>query len=615
MEKDQSVIDVTQCFEYEYNKQRDLRETSEDNYDFVRGNQWVRYPKQEQKLKDSKIPVFNFNMILPVITSIIGYQITNRFDLKAYGVNSTPQGLADNITRLLQYYMNKKTERQYTHAVLDSLISNLGGYLAIDYTNEDDPFGGFKIRRESPFYHLRDSGNEDYDLNNGSYHLRTKWLTADDLKAAYPDAKEEVDKYTRYAENKGISNVWNEWWQKLSKSKKPTRLEYINEKDNTFRVLEKWDMERVKTDVIMDVATDKIIEIPKKMGIERAMKAVQKRGMERRYQATTINKKTLYVKTVLGGIELIQEKKKYDIQCGKFPFVNIFTYWIDGQGMSNVENLKDYQEEHNKRSVNILQILNSTANSGYWVRQFGDGEIQTDIQNLEVNGANIGMIGTYKGSRPPEKIQANNLPTGHVYLDEKALTGLRATGMIGQNFQGMAETAGESGKLFNQRVRQNMNSMQMFIDNLMFSYTLAAEYMVKAIPQKVKTQRTFDIINEETDSREQVTVNSGYMDDITKGDFEVILTPVDNSDSAKEQEWLEKQAMVSMMPPELVPWHLFIRSSLYRDKEKWAEYIEQIMGGQKQSAQKRETVEDAMKVATVNNLLADSRSKEAASQQ
>ena len=87
------VNDVNTAFEYELNQWKDLRQSSEDNYNYVRGNQWVRASKEKAALEQMGVPVLNLNLILPVVTLIVGYQINHRYDLKAYPIKNTPQHL------------------------------------------------------------------------------------------------------------------------------------------------------------------------------------------------------------------------------------------------------------------------------------------------------------------------------------------------------------------------------------------------------------------------------------------------------------------------------------------------------------------------------------------
>lgn len=574
---DTLVVDTNTAYEYELNQWRDLRDTSEENYNYVRGDQWCRYEKQKAKLEKKGVPVLNLNLILPVVVLILGYQIQHRYDLKAYPIRQTPQFLADLITRLIKYTgIKSNLVHELSMTTIDALIANIGGYLCIDWTNEFDPLGDFRIRRESPFYHLRDSGNDHYDINYGEHHLRTKWLSKSNLLSMYSDRKSEIESFTRFKSkrNNWIDNI-SELYAKITKKKEPSQLDYVNEKDGLYRVVEMWEMERKEQKVLMNLKNDKMLELPENM----LNKVGQLLADRPNWIITDLKRKELKVTSVLGGTELLVKKQNYDIQIGKFPFFNIFTHWIDGEPLSNVENLKDYQDEHNKRSGNILQILNSTANSGWWVKQMGDGEMSTKIEELIVGGSKFGFIGTYKGNQPPQKIDPNQLPHGHQYMDMASKEGIRETSMIGENIKGMQESAGESGRAIQKRLDQGSMALQSFFENVRNSYRLMGDYQVKAIPKKFTSERILDITVDEG-NHESFTVNSSVIDDITKGDYDVTLSEVDTSPSSKTQKFMEMSAMAAAMPPELVYWPEVIRSSPYEGKDKMADYAEKIMGQQ-----------------------------------
>ncbi len=583
------VVDVNSAYQYETEKWSDLRKSSEDNFNYVRGEQWCRYEAQAEKLRNKGVPVLNLNLILPVVVLILGIQIQHRYDLKSYPIRQTSQFLADLITRLLKYTaIQSNFVHELSMATIDALISNLGGYLNIDWTNEFDPLGEFIVRRESSFYHLRDSSNERYSLDFSNHHLRTAWYSKGQLLTMYPDRKEEIEKFTRF---KSHRNAWidivSTLFAKITKKKQPTQLDFIDEKDHLFRVVELWEMDRKQQKVLINLRNESMIEIPKNM-LSDAKELVQARP---NWEITDIKRKDLRITTALGGVELLVDRKPYDIQIGKFPFINIFTHWIDGEPLSNVENLKDYQDEHNKRSGNILQILNSTANSGWWVKQMGDGSMQTKIEELMVGGS-MNYIGTYKGNNPPVKIEPNKFPAGHRDMDLAAKEGIKETSMIGENIKGMQESAGESGRLFQKRVDQGSVALQSFFENVRNSYLELGKYQVKAIPKKYTRERIFDIAVDDG-NKEEFSINSGVLDDITKGQYAVTLSEVDISPSSKTQKFMELNAMAASMPPELVYWPEIIRSSPFEGKDKMADYAEQIMGKQMQDQQQAQEAQFA----------------------
>lgn len=597
------VVDVNKAIEYEMRQWSNLRSTSEDNYNYYRGDQWCRQSDLAASLKKRNIPVLNKNLILPILTTIIGYQINHKYDLKAYPYDQTPQYLADIITKLLKR-INIRSEfvHHLSQATLDALIANIGGYLVIDWTNEDDPLGEFRIRRESPFYHFRDSSNEYYDINKGKYHIRTKWLDEEDLKNSYPENISEIESFINY---KSGRTHWTDtisgMWSKITKKKEPSRMDYINDKDGKYRVVELWEMHEKQKKVLINLnKPENMIEITKEM--EKTARKLIK-GRNSIWDIVNINTRELRIKTVLGGVELLVDDQPYDIQNGRFPFMNIYTHFIDGEPLSNVENLKDYQDEHNKRSGNILQILNSTANSGWWVKKMGDGKLGTNLENLNVNGSNFGFIGTYKGSRPPEKIQPNQLPSGHVYLDQQTQEGIRNTSMIGQNIRGGMESANESGRLFNQRVEQNEIALEPFLENVRYSVRVIGDYLVRAIPKKITRQRIFELVSDDNNKVDSFEVNSEAYNMIKNGRYKVKLEEINNSPTARTKKFAEMIGMAQMMPPQLVYWPAILKESPYEGKEEMAQYAEQQMQQAVEQGGEQQDLSNLKQLAEINKTI------------
>jgi hypothetical protein len=346
-------------------------------------------------------------------------------------------------------------------------------------------------------------------------------------------------------------------------------------------------MKKIQKKALYDLSTDQLIEVPEQMMDQ--VKGLVAKTESQRYQIINIKTKELRIKTTLANNIVVVNNEPYDVQIGMFPFVPYYCYWIDGQGLANVENLKDYQDEHNKRSGQILHILNSTANSGWWVRRTGDGKTSVDMDDLTAGGAKIGYVGTYSGSQPPTKIDPNPLPAGHVYMDQKAREGMDETSGIGPNPMGRKESANESGILFSKRVQQGEIMLTHFFDNVKQSREILGKYLVTAIPKLYKGERIYKIVLDEGND-ELLALNTTAINDITKGQFKVVLDDIDRSPSARMQKFIELTGLIQMMPPQLVDWPTVIRNAPFEDKEKLAVYAERMLGMQVAQAQQAQMI-------------------------
>ena len=64
------IQDVITAYDHELTQWKEPRESSQHNYDYYRGNQWVRYPEEKAKLKKLGVPTLSYNQILPIIILI-----------------------------------------------------------------------------------------------------------------------------------------------------------------------------------------------------------------------------------------------------------------------------------------------------------------------------------------------------------------------------------------------------------------------------------------------------------------------------------------------------------------------------------------------------------------
>ena len=214
----------------------------------------------------------------------------------------------------------------------------------------------------------------------------------------------------------------------------------------------------------------------------------------------------------------------------------------------------------------------------------GDGSASVDMDDLIHNGTNVGYAALYKGNQPPVKMDANTLPTGHAYMDEQSKSGIRETSGVGANVRGEAENASESGVAFSKRVQQSETMLTHFFDNVRLSKEIMGNYLVKAIPHKYDTERTFSIALDDN-NRELLTINSGDFDRIADGDFEIALDETDRSPTGQMQTFIEMLAFAGQMPPELVDWPSIIEASPFPNKQEMAQYAGQMMGLQLQQQQ------------------------------
>lgn len=585
---DNSILrDNQRAYEYETRQQEEMRNSSQHNFNYLRGDGWSRFRDQEEKLKRDGKPALNLNLILPIITLILGYNVQTRYDLKAIPASpGTSWATADLMTEIIRSISVECGLRwEMAQQVLDSLTANIGGYLAVNYTNEEDPLGQFSFERESPFYHLRDSSNEKYDINKGEYHIRTKWLSPETLYSTYTDKRKEIQNVVRNTkDHRTWADFFTQTFKQSPKNRQPMSWDYIWTRDNLYRVVELWEKETKKVNAVYDVVEDELFRVKPS---EKEAFAKLFEGQEQRFLPVKMPVTTIRLKTVLGNREVLVHDEKYDVQNGMFPFIPMYSYWIDGQPLSNVENLKDYQDEHNKRSSQILHILNGVGNSGWWVRRTAEGKTSVDTEDLSVNGTKVGWMGVYDGGVPPTKIEANPLPSGHAYMDEQAKAGIRETSGVGMNMSGQKEAAAESGVLFKSRVQQSETMLTHFFDNVRQSKEILGRYLLTAIPLKYDEERTIRIMSDalEDENIEFVEINSNAMNNITDGDYKLVLGESDKSVSGRQQKFIELMAFAQQMPPELVDWVALLEDAPFDKAQQMAQYAAQVMGQQVQQAQ------------------------------
>lgn len=414
---------------------------------------------------------------------------------------------------------------------------------------------------------LTDPGGKKYDLSDHKRVIYTDWWSKDD---AIANTSKEFHPAIKNLKPFGrtFMGTFNRMIGKYS--------DYATDKDTfektgRYRLIEMWRLENVKRTFYYDPFTGD--QFPEPEG-ERELAQLLFKHPD--VIKRTFRKPQLHVTVTLAN-EIVLFDGKARIQNGMYPFVPFYPYYVNGDVVGMVHNLKSYQDEHNKRSSAIIHILMSTANSG-WMTQRGS----VDREELERDGTGLGGIIEYEGV-PPQKIIPNQVPTGLFSADQEAKQGIYETSGIGPNLMGRAENSRESGKLFNSRVDEGHMMLQPVFQNYARTKELLAKQMIWYYQNLFKSERVFTIIDEQR-RPERVEINKQMADtivnDLSLGMYDVEVESVAKAATIRAQTQGQLSVLAKSIPAELVPWHEIVRMSDIppEPKERMAQYIESRLG-------------------------------------
>jgi hypothetical protein len=213
-----------------------------------------------------------------------------------------------------------------------------------------------------------------------------------------------------------------------------------------------------------------------------------------------------------------------------------------------VRNLLSPQEQLNKITSQELHIVNTTANSG-WIVEGGSLSGMT-ADDLEEHGAETGLVLEYnRGSTPPAKIQANQIPTGLDRIGQKAARNIKEISGITDAMLGM-DSPEVSGVAINAKQNRGSLLLQVPLDNLAKTRQYLAEKILQLVQSYYTEERIIQITNESDPykPREKLRVNEmtpegEVINDLTIGEYDVIIGTAPARDNFDEMQFAEAIAL------------------------------------------------------------------------
>lgn len=584
---------------YEY-----LRDNGHDDYirladrcgRFWYGSQWEE--DVVAKLRQQRRPYLTMNMILTTTDTVLGEQINNRNETRfrpRYGKNA--DATADALNKVYKHISQGNNLTWLRSDVFeDGLITGRGYYeVRLDFT--DNLFGEVRITRLDPKNVMIDADATEYDPETWNDVTVTRWLTPDDIEVLYGKAKaDELRGKVSTYESTG-TDIVDDLRDRVSSAyemqgKVPdddiNQAKYIRILDRQYRQLtvrrffanllygdlrpvpDDWDDARI---------TEYLAANPNVAVLEK--------------QATRIRWTVVACNTVL-----YDDWSPYE----HFTVVPYFPHFRNGRTTGMVEQLISVQELLNKSVSQELHIVNTTANSGWKVKK---GALQNMTETeLEVRGAETGLVAVLDDINNMDKIQPNQIPSGIDRLAQKAEQFIKTLG-VSDYMRGDAR-ADVSARALEANQNQGQNALARVLDNLTRSDVFLARVILNCVQTYYIEERVLFITGgdgrpDETITINQVSPEGEIVNDMTVGEYLITV------DSAPARESLEdsqfEQALALRKEGIPIPDSVLIRNSRLLDKQ---EIIEQMEAASNSPEAKRSAEADlALKEAEVKKMQAD----------
>ena len=486
------------------------------------GEQWSA---EDKALLDAEgRPYYEFNELMPSVNSAVGYQIQNRMDIAF-----RPRGGASDMEKatilskvVMQIADQNKLHWKETQVFSDGLIEQRG-YFDIRMNFDRNIKGDIEVAFLDPRDVIPDPDAKSYDPASWADVTVSRWLLLDEIEDRYGRAaRDAAEKSGDDTTDFGDTDEETER-NRFGINPGTGRYDaYTNEKDGLkrYRVIDrqKTCMEMTKCMVFPDTGDIKAVADMTEAQIQEATAAGAK-------NAKRMRKRIKWIVSTF-STTLHDDWSPYE----DISIVPYFAYFRRGKTRGMIDNGIGPQQALNKAVSQFIHIINTSANSGWVVEENSLTNMETD--DLEQVGAKTGVVIEYKkGATPPAKIQANQVPQGVDRLIDRATQALKDVtvpdsmrGLQGNAVSGVAKQADQFA---------SQQQLAVPLDNLAYTRQILASRIVKLVQKYYDSYRVFRITETDPITGKEVEntieINKpdgmgGYLNDITMGEYDVVIT-------------------------------------------------------------------------------------------
>lgn len=571
---------------------------------FFAGDQWEEADKSRLALV--RRPALTINKILPTVANIMGEQINARAETSFRPRSGASSATADTLNKVFkQISDNNQLAWKRSDMFADGIITSRG-FLDVRIEYGDSMTGEVRIDNLNPKNVIIDPDGEDYDPDTWSEAFTTKWLTADDIAVLYSAEDAELlrnreQSYFPYGYD-SIQAFRDRFGDRFNPM-------YTGDYDNSnvmrnIRVIDRQYRKLDRQKHFVSTETGQMRPVPESFNRDKIAFFVDKFGFQIAEKMVRRIRWTVIADNVL----LHDDWSPYK----HYTVVPYFPHFRRGNTIGLVENLLDSQDLLNKTTSQELHVVNTTANSGYKVK--AGALANMSVEELEQNGARTGLVIEVNGDpdKDVQKIAPNQVPQGLDRISYKAEEHIKTVSGVSDSAQGM-DRADVAAKAIQEKRKAGSTNLVKPLDNLTRTDYFLARNTLDLVQEFYTSEQIMTIVKDETTGEtedfviNQVQANGEVLNDLTLGEYDVVITSVPARESLEDSQF--EQAMAMREAGITLPDDVLIDTSRLMNKKD----IIRKMAAQSQSpeAQARRQLEQAQLEAEVTKTQGEGAVKQA----
>ncbi len=600
-----SQLAVENYDRYSYHRDRghiEYVEKAKKCDEFYAGRQWES--KVQRRLERQGRPALTINKILATLATVQGEQLHARADVSFLPFKNGNEETAEALNKVHLQILQANAYRWAEAEMFADAIIGSRGFTDCRISFKDNMMGEVELSLLNPLNVVIDSEATSYDPADWKEVFISKWLTCDDIELLYGKANAQLLR-TRDASSldfgyDSIDAVEESFGGGYSKNFGDDKYRI-----KRVRVIERQFKELNKVRTLVDMQTGEMRTIPSNWDEERVGLILQQ------YPVTMIERVAEQIRWRVSADDVLLFDEVSPLRY--FTVVPYFPYFRRGKTIGLAETLVGPQEILNKTISQELHVLNSSANGGWKIK--ANSLKNMDLEELEKRGAQTGLIMELDDIANAEKIQPNQIPTGLDRFGFKIDEFIKEISGVGDSMRGFDREDVAARAIQAKQAAGSVNLTKPF-ENLVRTRQMLAVRILNLVQTFYTEQRMMQITSEgarqetETLVVNEVTPEGRVVNDLTVGEYQVVVTSVPTRESYMASQY--EQALAMREQGVMIPDQYLVESSTLAKKTEILEAMKNDAGAQR--AEAKADLELQQLQAEVQATQMDSQKKQADTQ-
>lgn len=495
-------------YEQELYIQHKAREEMRRDEAYYDGDQWDETDAATLRAR-GQVPLV-YNVIAPAVNWLLGTERRSRTQYKVLPRSKTGSKAAERKSQLMKYLADQNRSAHHMSKAFQDAVKAGLGWLECGYAGADEHEPVY-TRSESWRSMLYDSRAIEDDLEDARYIFRAKWTDVDIAKSIFKDRANVIDAATVETADLGGLYLDGEGDEAMDEREMATSdyqpiLGTSANVRGRVRLIECWYKRPVDEVFLKGGEFSGEVFDPWSMGHITSISS----GM-----ATTITRTKMRVHLAIFTSAGLLYNDVSPYRHNKYPFTPVWgnRRGKDGLPYGLIRNLRDIQQDINKRASKALHILNTS-------KVIMDKDAVEDKDELAEEVARPDAIIEKKKGYELRIDADRDIAAAHMDVMSRDIEMVQQQSGITDEAMGRTTNA-TSGKAIIARQNQGSVATSHFLDNFTFSRKVHGEKELSLIEQYYSDEKEFRIVNKRG-APEYVTINDSLPEnDIarTKADF------------------------------------------------------------------------------------------------